>query len=100
MLAVRGVLIPQDRKEAPYRRMKQEEARLGVEVKELLQHAQEADEEEDRCYGRRQRGDELPRELAFRESRLRKIKETKEALETEAKWEAEDLKIVSFVVTF
>jgi hypothetical protein len=64
--------------------MKQEEARLEAEVRELLRRAQEIDEEEDSRYGRGKRGDELPRELARRENRLKKIREAKAALEAEA----------------
>lgn len=75
-----------------YKRMKEEEARLEAEIKELLQQAVAVDEEEDRWYGKDKRGDELPRELAFRESRLRKIREAKEALEAEARQEAEQAK--------
>lgn len=67
-----------------YGRMKQEEDRLEGEVRELLRKAEEVDEEEDRRYGRDKRGDELPVELAFRESRLRKIREAKAALEAKA----------------
>ena len=77
-----------------YKRMKEEEARLEAESKELLQQAVAVDEEEDRWYGKDRRGDELPRELAFRESRLRKIREAREALETEARQEAEQAKKV------
>ena len=47
------------------------------------------DEEEDRRYGKDRRGDELPAELAFREGRLEKIRETMAALEAEAQAEAE-----------
>lgn len=72
-----------------YGRMEQEEDRLETEVKELLHRAEEIDEQEDRCYGKGKRGDELPRELAFRESRLERIREAKEALEAEARREAE-----------
>ena len=72
-----------------YRRMKEKEAQLESEVAELLRLAQEVDEEEDRRYGRDKRGDELPAELAFREGRLRKIREAKVALEAEAREEAE-----------
>ncbi len=72
-----------------YGRMKQEEERLEAEVRELLRRAQEADEEEDQRYGKDRRGDELPEELAFRESRLKKIREAREALEAEARQEAE-----------
>jgi hypothetical protein len=72
-----------------YKRMKEEEARLEDEVKGLLQEAEVADAEEDSRYGKDKRGDELPQELAFRESRLRKIREAREALEIEARQEAE-----------
>jgi transposase len=73
-----------------YMRMKKEEERLQAEVRELLKRAQQVDEEEDRQYGRDERGDELPRELAFRESRLKKIREAKEALEAEARQNEEE----------
>ena len=62
---------------------------LTAEVAELLRRAGEVDDDEDRRYGRDKRGDELPEELAFRESRLRKIREAKEALEAKALAEAE-----------
>ena len=73
-----------------YKRMKEEEARLQVEVKELLRRAEAVDEEEDRKYGKGKRGDELPKELAFRESRLKKIQEARQALEEEARQKAEE----------
>ena len=72
-----------------YKRMKEEESRLEAEVAELLKKAEAVDEEEDRQYGKDKRGDELPKELAFRESRLKKIREAKAALEAEARLEAE-----------
>jgi transposase len=72
-----------------YKRMKEEEARLETEIRGLLQEAVALDEEEDRRYGKNKRGDELPAELAFRESRLKKIQEARQALEAEAKQEAE-----------
>jgi transposase len=75
-----------------YKRMKEEEARLEAEIREMLQKAGAVDEEEDRRYGKDKRGDELPQELAFRESRLRKIREAREALEVEARQEAEQAK--------
>jgi transposase len=71
-----------------YKRMKEEEARLEAEVKELLEKAEAADDAEDQQYGDDKRGDELPEELAFRESWLKKIREAREALEVEAKREA------------
>ena len=67
-----------------YGRMREKRARLEAEVEELLKRAQEVDEEEDQRYGKDRRGDELPVELAFRESRLKKIREAQEALEAEA----------------
>lgn len=73
-----------------YGRMKKDEDRLEREVKELLKRAQQVDEEEDREYGPDKRGDEIPRELAFRESRLKKIREAMEALEEEARQDAEE----------
>ena len=72
-----------------YGRMKEREAQLESEVAELLRRAVEVDEEEDRRYGRDKQGDELPEELAFRESRLRRIREAKAALEAEAQSAAE-----------
>ena len=72
-----------------YKRMKEKEAQLAAEVAELLRRAQEADDEEDHRYGKDKRGDELPEELAFREGRLRKIREAKAALEAEAEAQAE-----------
>jgi len=72
-----------------YKRMKEEDARLEAEVAELLKKAEAVDEEEDQRYGRGKRGDELPKELAFRESRLKKIQEAREALEAETRLAAE-----------
>lgn len=67
-----------------YERMTKEEARLQAEVEELLREAEAADAREDGLYGAEKRGDELPEEMAFREKRLAKIREAKEALEREA----------------
>jgi len=72
-----------------YKRMKEEETRLEAEIVELMKKAEAVDEEEDHRYGKDKRGDELPKEMAFRESRLKKIREAKEALEGDAKREAE-----------
>ena len=60
-----------------YGRMKEKEAQLKAEVAELLRKAGRVDDDEDHRYGRDKRGDELPEELAFRESRLRKIREAR-----------------------
>lgn len=72
-----------------YKRMKEEEKRLKEEVAEIMKQAEAMDEEEDQRYGKDKRGDELPEELAFRESRLKKLREAKEALEEEVRREAE-----------
>ena len=71
-----------------YGRMRSEEARLEQEVRALLRQAEAADAQEDEHYGRDRRGDELPVELARRESRLQKIREAKAALEAEARAQA------------
>jgi len=68
-----------------YGRMKEEEERLQGEIRELLAQAEAADEQEDRDQGRDRRGDELPEELARRESRLQRIRKAKQALEAQAK---------------
>jgi len=63
-----------------YKRMKEKETRLEGEV---------VDKEEGKRYGKDKRGDELPLELAFRESRLKKKREARESLGAEARQEAE-----------
>ncbi len=72
-----------------YRRMQEADAALTAEVAELLRRAEVADHDEDARYGPDQRGDELPAELARRESRLAKIREAKAALEAEARTQAQ-----------
>ena len=72
-----------------YRRMQETEAALAAEVAELLRRAEATDQDEDVRYGPDQRGDELPAELARRESRLAKIREAKAALEAEARAQAQ-----------
>ena len=71
-----------------YERMKEKEAQLKAEVKDLLDQAAAADAEEDALYGKDRRGDELPEELQRRESRLKKIREAKKAVEARAKEKA------------
>jgi len=72
-----------------YDRMGETEKRLEAEVKALLEAAAQNDTEEDTRFGKGKRGDELPEELARRESRLVKIRAAKAALEKEAKEKAE-----------
>jgi transposase len=68
-----------------YGRMREKEKDLRNEVKQLLAQAEAADAAEDAAYGANQRGDELPAELQRRESRLKRIREAKRALEARAK---------------
>ena len=68
-----------------YERMTEKEKALQEEVDQLLAQAAQRDAEEDARYGKGNRGDELPAELARRESRLKKIAEAKAALEQEAR---------------
>ena len=72
-----------------YDRMEKTEAELQAEVERLLDQAQAVDESEDERYGQGKRGDELPEELRFKQSRLAKIQEAKAALEDEARERAE-----------
>ena len=68
-----------------YARMEQTEARLRQEVQALLAQATQVDAMEETAYGRGRRGDELPAELARRQSRLAVIRTAKAALEADAK---------------
>src|SRR6478736_6609737 len=71
-----------------YDRMPQEEARLKQEIATILAEAESADATEDAAHGPGRRGDELPQELARRQSRLAKIQEAKALLEERARTEA------------
>jgi transposase len=67
-----------------YVRMQEKQRQLKEEVKDLLDQAAAADEQEDRQHGN-QRGDELPEELQRRASRLAKIKQAKKVVEQRAR---------------
>jgi transposase len=71
-----------------YGRMQEDEKRIKEEVKRLLQQAEATDAEEDGRYGPDRRGDQLPAELARRETRLQRIREAKRALEERAREQA------------
>ena len=75
-----------------YERMSEAEKQLQAEVEALLQRAAAVDAAEDENYGKEQAGDELPAELARRESRLAKIRAAKAELEAEAQQKAEEKK--------
>ena len=73
-----------------YERMGKAEAQLEEEIAAieaqaatLLEDAEAVDRKEDERYGPDRRGDELPAELARRESRLARIRQAKAALEAE-----------------
>lgn len=72
-----------------YGRMRDELERLELEVSDLLAEAEMTDRQEDKRYGKGQRGEELPEELRRRRSRIAKIREAKAALEAEARERAE-----------
>lgn len=72
-----------------YGRMENKAEELEAEVKQLLEQAESTDAAEDALYGKGRRGDELPQELRFKQSRLRKIREAMVSLEAEAKEQAE-----------
>ncbi len=67
-----------------YGRMNEKQQQLKEEVKQLLAEAEAADAAEDGKYGGK-RGDELPKELQRRETRLAKIEEAKKAVERRAR---------------
>src|SRR3977135_204568 len=68
-----------------YDRMLEKEKQLKAEVRQLLAQAQAADAAEDQPDGKDRRGDELPAELQRRETRIRKIREAKRAVEQRAR---------------
>jgi transposase len=72
-----------------YGRMEKKAEELEGEVKRLLAEAQAVDDAEDARYGKDKRGDELPKELRFKQDRLRKIKEAMKSLEADSKAEAD-----------
>jgi transposase len=71
-----------------YERMQEQEKAIKEQVKELLARAEAADAEEDERYGKERAGDELPEELQRRETRLKRIREAKRALEERAREKA------------
>lgn len=72
-----------------YGRMQKEVAALEKQVNQLLAAAEARDAEEDALYGKGLRGDELPEELRFANTRLAKIREAKKAMEQEVRQQAQ-----------
>jgi transposase len=69
-------------------RLEEQEKALRQQVKEMLERAEAVDAEEDERYGKECAGDELPEELQRRETRLKRIREAKRALEERAREKA------------
>ena len=67
-----------------YQRLTQKQKVLAVEVSDLLNDAEAIDADEDARFGKDKRGDELPKELARRQSRLVKLAAAREQLEADA----------------
>ena len=68
---------------------------LEKEVALILAEAEAIDEAEDKAFGVNNRGDEVPAELARRETRLSKLRAAKEAIEADAKQKAREQAIKS-----
>ena len=64
-----------------YGRMQDEEKRLRKEIQSLTKRAQKTDDQEDRRYGKELTGEELPAEVARRQTRLATIQAAKARLE-------------------
>ncbi|HUF49282.1 MAG TPA: IS1182 family transposase [Longimicrobiales bacterium] len=72
-----------------YDRMLEDEKRLRQQIRDMLAESDAIDAEEDAKHGADRHGDELPVELAHRKSRLKKIREARQALEAEVRAAAE-----------
>ncbi len=68
-----------------YGRMDEATRKLDEQVKKLLEEAAAMDAEEDERYGKGQRGDELPEELADPATRAERLKQAKRRLEADKK---------------
>jgi transposase len=72
-----------------YDRMLMEEKKLRSEIRKLTQAAREQDDIDDQTFGPDFRGDELPKELSSRKTRLQAIQAAKKRLEERKAAEAE-----------
>ena len=68
-----------------YGRMREKGKALKREIRELLDRAEAADRDDDRRNGSGGRGEDLPAELARRDSRLKKLREARAVLEERAR---------------
>ena len=72
-----------------YGRMEERAAELEAEVAGWLRTAAAADAEEDKLHGRDKTGEEMPKWVADKQQRIKKIRQAKAELEAEAKAAAE-----------
>ena len=77
------------RRGATYAHLVERDQELEILARKLLEEAAHVDAQEDERFGKGQRGDELPPELATVEGRRAKLREAKQALEQEARQRAE-----------
>jgi transposase len=74
-----------------YQKLTEQEGYWQTAIEGLLAEAQQNDQQEDECFGKGQRGDCLPQELADAQSRLERIRQAKAELEREAQQQLEAL---------
>ncbi len=73
-----------------YGRVRERESEYEQIVEGWLKKAEEIDQAEDREFGKDRRGDELPEELQKAETRLRKLREAKAAIEKRAQEQGQE----------
>ena len=71
-------------KDFSHERTLKTEAQLEAEVAALLRKAELIDDQEDACYGKSRRGDELPKELQPHQDQLDALRKAKAELQAEA----------------
>lgn len=74
-----------------YQKLSEQEKYWQSAIERLLAEAQQNDQQEDERFGKGERGDSLPEELADAQSRLERIRRAKAELEREAQQELEAL---------
>ncbi len=73
------------RKSLGVEKLQEREAELARQINELMARAEATDAAEDTLYGKGNRGDDVPPELADRKVRLQRLQEGRERLEAEAR---------------
>jgi transposase len=77
------------RRNRTYEKLCKEEDELVAEMERVLREGVAVDEEEDRLFGRNNRGDELPEGFRTKRERLERLRKAKAELEEEARRRAE-----------